>query len=259
METNLIREANFAGVAGPDWPGTPTKSTTISFRADILPRIPGADQQQGAGGQTTVICEKWWKDGGLHRLDGPAVIERDPATDTVICEEWWSDGTLHRVDGPAVIERDPATGIVTREDWWNDGSLHRTDGPAIIERDPATGIVTCEEWWREGDEIAPPAAEPVPQAGDTAHDDIAAMVRAITGLVTGPPNLIGFDFADLRVALFEQGCAVFAQGEAEGPDRARRAVDAAVADLKRQLRSLWKRRAGTGRCTVLIGNPAFSL
>jgi cell division protein FtsZ len=65
---------------------------------------------------------------------------------------------------------------------------------------------------------------------------IAAAIRAMTGLVTGPPNLIGFDFADLRVALLKQGRAVFGQGEAEGSDRARRAVDAAFADLKRQLR-----------------------
>jgi cell division protein FtsZ len=69
---------------------------------------------------------------------------------------------------------------------------------------------------------------------DPAHDAIAAAIRAITGLVTGPPNLIGFDFADLRLALIEQGRAVFGQGEAEGPDRARRAAEAALADLKRQ-------------------------
>jgi cell division protein FtsZ len=71
---------------------------------------------------------------------------------------------------------------------------------------------------------------------DPAHDAIAAAIRAITGLVTGPPNLIGFDFSDLRCALIEQGRAVFAQGEADGPDRARRAADAALADLRRQLR-----------------------
>jgi cell division protein FtsZ len=70
---------------------------------------------------------------------------------------------------------------------------------------------------------------------DPAHDDIAAAIRAITGLVTGPPNLIGFDFADLRCALLNQGRAVFAQGEAEGPDRAIRAADAAIDDLKRKL------------------------
>jgi len=70
---------------------------------------------------------------------------------------------------------------------------------------------------------------------DPAHDVIAAAIRAITGLITAPPNLIGFDFADLRVALLNQGRAVFAEGEAEGPDRAIRAADAAIADLKRQL------------------------
>jgi cell division protein FtsZ len=70
---------------------------------------------------------------------------------------------------------------------------------------------------------------------DPAHDAIAAAIRAITGLVTGPPNLIGFDFADLRCALHRQGRAVFAQGEAEGPDRAISAADAALADLKRKL------------------------
>jgi len=72
-----------------------------------------------------------------------------------------------------------------------------------------------------------------PLAGDDpAHDEIAALIQAITGLVTGLPNLIGFDFADLRVALRGQGRAAFGQGEAEGPDRARRAADAALAELK---------------------------
>jgi len=36
------------------------------------------------------------------------------------------------------------------------------------------------------------------------------------------PNLVGFDFADLRTALKDGGRAVFGQGEAAGPDRARR-------------------------------------
>jgi hypothetical protein len=53
---------------------------------------------------------------------------------------------------------------------------------------------------------------------DPAHDEIAALIRAITGLVTGPPNLIGFDFADLRHALRGLG----------------RAVGAAFADLRRR-------------------------
>lgn len=81
---------------------------------------------------------------------------------------------------------------------------------------------------------------------DPAHDAIAAAIRAITGLVTGPPNLISFDFADLRVALFEQGRAVFGEGEAAGPDRAIRAADAAIADLKRQLLKETAMSEGTG-------------
>ena len=71
---------------------------------------------------------------------------------------------------------------------------------------------------------------------DPAHDAIAAAIRAITGQVTGPPNLIGFDFVDLRTAFIGGGLAVFGEGEAEGPDRAIRAADAAIDDLKRQLR-----------------------
>ena len=73
-------------------------------------------------------------------------------------------------------------------------------------------------------------------AGGPAHDRIAAIIAAITGLVTGPPNLVGFDFADLRAGLIDGGCAVFGQGEASGPGRAVRAADAAIAQIREQLR-----------------------
>jgi cell division GTPase FtsZ len=66
-------------------------------------------------------------------------------------------------------------------------------------------------------------------ADDPALDRIAATVAAITRLVTSPPNLVGFDFADLRAGLIKSapaqaggGPAVFGQGEASGPDRATR-------------------------------------
>jgi len=70
---------------------------------------------------------------------------------------------------------------------------------------------------------------------DPAHDEIAAVIRATTTLVTNEPNLVGFDFADLRAALHRQGNAVFGEGEAAGPDRARRAAEAAIAGLKRKM------------------------
>jgi len=65
---------------------------------------------------------------------------------------------------------------------------------------------------------------------------MAAAIKAMTVLVTNPPNLIGFDFADLRAALIDGGRAVFGEGEASGPDRALKAAEAAIADIRRQLR-----------------------
>jgi cell division GTPase FtsZ len=64
-----------------------------------------------------------------------------------------------------------------------------------------------------------------------AFDRMAAIIAAMTALVTGPPNLVGFDFADLRTGLIEGGYALFGQGEASGPDRTIRAADAAIADM----------------------------
>lgn len=71
---------------------------------------------------------------------------------------------------------------------------------------------------------------------DPAHDRVAAIIKAVSELVTQPPTLIGFDFADLRQGLADQGRAVFGQGEATGENRAIRAAELALADLRRQLR-----------------------
>jgi cell division protein FtsZ len=71
---------------------------------------------------------------------------------------------------------------------------------------------------------------------DSAHDRVADLIAAITTLVTGKPNLVGFDFADLRKGLIDGGRAVFGQGEASGPERTIRAADAAIAEIKEQLR-----------------------
>jgi hypothetical protein len=45
---------------------------------------------------------------------------------------------------------------------------------------------------------------------------LAAVFRA-TAAVTGEPNLVGFDFIDLRLVLIRRA-AVFGEGEAAGPD-----------------------------------------
>ena len=41
-------------------------------------------------------------------------------------KRWYKNGLLHRDDGPAVIWSDG------RQEWWKDGNWHRDDGPAVI-------------------------------------------------------------------------------------------------------------------------------
>lgn len=74
---------------------------------------------------------------------------------------------------------------------------------------------------------------------DPALDRLAAAIRAITELLTTePPSIPCVDIVDLRHVLFDAGRAVFGQGEASGPDRAIRAADAALDDIRRQLREM---------------------
>jgi hypothetical protein len=62
--------------------------------------------------------KEWYKDGHLHRLDGPAIEWASGS------EEWYKDGELHRLDGPA---QEFTSGT---KHWYQDGELHRLDGPA---------------------------------------------------------------------------------------------------------------------------------
>jgi len=127
-----------------------------------------------------VGTSRWYRNGQLHREDGPAVVESDgtgirwfrngelhredgPAfIDPKDGERWYRNGQLHREDGPAVVsdtigERWYQNGQLHREDgparqggitgdtgWFQNGEPHREDGPAIIHRDGTT------EWFRDG-------------------------------------------------------------------------------------------------------------
>jgi hypothetical protein len=88
------------------------------------------------------------------------------------------------------------------------------------------------------DEAKPGPDDPKQTAQWQAQDRITAIVAAITRLVTDPPNLIGIDIADCRAVFIDGGPALFGQGEASGPGRATRAAEAAMDDIKRQLRTL---------------------
>jgi cell division protein FtsZ len=77
-------------------------------------------------------------------------------------------------------------------------------------------------------------ADPAPR--DPALDLIASIVRAITEPFVQQPQLPALDFADMRTAFLDGGLAAFGQGEAEGEDRAIKAAERAIADLKRAIR-----------------------
>lgn len=76
--------------------------------------------------------KEWWKNGKLHRTDGPAIEWKDYG------KEWHVNGVLHRTDGPA-IEFENGSKI-----WCVNGKLHRTNGPAIEHYDG------MKEWWEHG-------------------------------------------------------------------------------------------------------------
>ena len=77
----------------------------------------------------------WYKDGELHRVDGPAIEYANGD------KSWYVFGIPHRLDGPAFISEQSVS-------WWVDGVLHREDGPAVIftfgERP------SRQEWWISG-------------------------------------------------------------------------------------------------------------
>lgn len=64
--------------------------------------------------------EYWYKDGMLHREDGPAMTYENGTT------VWYKDDKIHREDGPAVEYVD-GTKV-----WYKEGLLHREDGPAYV-------------------------------------------------------------------------------------------------------------------------------
>jgi cell division protein FtsZ len=67
------------------------------------------------------------------------------------------------------------------------------------------------------------------QAFDLADDVLQQGVRGITDLMV-MPGLINLDFADIRTVMASMGRALMGTGEADGPDRAIRAAESAIAN-----------------------------
>lgn len=78
---------------------------------------------------------QWYKEGNLHREDGPAV---ELADGTKI---WFKEGKRHREDGPA--RENPKGG----KEWYKEGKYHRIDGPAVEY------LYGQKEWWIDGQKL----------------------------------------------------------------------------------------------------------
>jgi hypothetical protein len=93
------------------------------------------------------MIEHYYRNGVLHRDDGPAFVMRDETGPSLpITEQYYRDGKLHRDDGPAVVWNYGTSG--REEAHYRDGKLHREDGPAWIVHH-VTGDVT-EEYHHNG-------------------------------------------------------------------------------------------------------------
>jgi cell division GTPase FtsZ len=71
---------------------------------------------------------------------------------------------------------------------------------------------------------------------DPTLDRVAAVVRAIVTMLPKRPGGSA-DLSDLQLVLQHGGKAAFGEGEADGPNRATRAAEAALADLRLHLQS----------------------
>ncbi len=91
-----------------------------------------------------LLCEKYYFEGKLHRVEGPAIINY--YTDSIyISVLYFRNGMKHREDGPAFIKYQ-ANCRVGSELYYIHDKLHREDGPAKISYNKS-GIIQSEQYY----------------------------------------------------------------------------------------------------------------
>lgn len=127
------------------------------YRGHLQSRANGDSAMEWPNG-----TKKWYRQGQLHRTEGPAVTRPNG-----YCEYWYY-GMRHRDDGPAIIEangtkkwyrqnllhRDNDEPAVVWADgkmeWYNRGERHREQGPAVLNFTMCNGVkhFRAEWWWK---------------------------------------------------------------------------------------------------------------
>jgi len=96
--------------------------TQAFVHGDCAVYVAGDDWKQYSKGYFEIDSDgtkRWYLNGKLHRLDGPAV---EYASGT---KKWYLNDELHRLDGPAIEYIDGT------KCWYLNDKRHRLDGPAI--------------------------------------------------------------------------------------------------------------------------------
>lgn len=84
----------------------------------------------------------WYKNGLIHRDDGPAYLKKDTRFNTI--KKWYKNGLIHRDNDAAVVTRNSSGKII--EEWHQNGELHRDgDKPAIINEEKNE-----KQWYQHG-------------------------------------------------------------------------------------------------------------
>jgi hypothetical protein len=129
-----------------------------------------------------VGTEIWYKNGKLHREDGPSIIYIDGT------KEWYQNGKRHREDGPAFV----LSGGY--KSWYKDGLRHREDGPAI---EFTNGD---KEWWFQGERLSETmekvmAERKVAKSTTKKQVNESAVQNAVTVAMKDQPSK--FDFSNI--------------------------------------------------------------
>jgi hypothetical protein len=115
-DIDRLREAGACYLPKVGTPLSEIPARDLEWAALHLPDLTEAERDR-----LHALCgaRSWWRDGKLHRDDGPAIEWADGY------RAWYRDDKLHRDDGPAV-ERPNGT-----RQWWRNGKrLDREDDAA---------------------------------------------------------------------------------------------------------------------------------
>ena len=115
--------------------------------------------------------QKWFQNGELHRLDGPAIEHANGD------KAWYINGERHREDGPAI---EYANGD---RSWYINGKRHREDGPAI---EHANGY---KKWYINGECLAEVEFNARMNPVELTLDEIAAKF----GVSVDQVKILGFN------------------------------------------------------------------